>query len=348
MDLINGFLNLVAPPFTFFTLMLFLPPFQLFKLFLSTLGSVFSEDLTGKVVLITGASSGIGEHLAYEYAKRGACLALAARRENRLREVADNAREIGAPDVIAVRADVANVDDCKRFVEQSVNHFGRLDHLVNNAGITSVSMFDDADDVTIFKAIMDVNFWGTVYTTRFAAPHLRSSGGKIIVLSSSASWLPMPRMSFYNASKAAIAQFFETLRVEMPEVHITLVTPGFIESELTQGKYLNRGGKLILDQEMRDVQVSLIPVQKVEDCAKAIVSRAARGERYVTEPKWFRVTDFWKLFCPELVEWTYRLLFLTKVGDSSTETISKKLLDLTGAHRILYPESIQQPEFKRE
>ncbi|KAK3043224.1 hypothetical protein RJ639_002467 [Escallonia herrerae] len=328
MDLINGFLNLVAPPFTFFTLLLFLPPFQLFKLLLSTLRSVFSEDLTGKVVLITGASSGIGEHLAYEYARRGACLALAARRENRLREVADNAREIGAPDVIAVRADVANVDDCKRFVEQSVNHFGRLDHLVNNAGITSVSMFDDTDDVTIFKAIMetfefalacssqDVNFWGTVYTTRFAAPHLRSSGGKIIVLSSSASWLPMPRMSFYNASKAAIAQFFETLRVEMPEVHITLVTPGFIESELTQGKYLNRGGKLILDQEMRDVQVGLIPVQRVEECAKAIVSRAARGERYVTEPKWFRVTYFWKLFCPELVEWTYRLLFLTKMISS--------------------------------
>jgi len=349
MDLIHTFLNLTAPPFTFFSLLFLLPPFQIFKFFLSVLGTVFSEDVAGKVVIITGASSGIGESLAYEYAKRGACLVLAARRERSLQEVAETARDLGSPDVIVVRADVSKVEDCRRVVDQTMNHFGRLDHLVNNAGITSVAMLEEVEDVTDFRAIMDVNFWGFVYMTRFAAPYLRNSRGRIVVLSSSASWLPAPRMSFYNASKAAIAQFFETLRVEFgPDIGITLVTPGFIESELTQGKFLNKGGRLVVDQDMRDVQVSMIPIHRVESCAKAIVRSAMRGERYVTEPAWFRTTFLWKMFCPELVEWIYRLFYITSPGEAPSEAFSKKIMDYTGAKTLLYPESVQVPEPKRD
>lgn len=125
MDLINSFLNLVAPPFTFFTLLFLFPPYYGFKLFLSTLRSLFPEDVAGKVVLITGASSGIGEHLAYEYASRGACLAIAARREDRLQQVAEAARYLGSPAVISIAADVSNVDDCRRMVHQTVDYFGR-------------------------------------------------------------------------------------------------------------------------------------------------------------------------------------------------------------------------------
>ncbi|XP_024949194.1 11-beta-hydroxysteroid dehydrogenase 1A-like isoform X2 [Citrus sinensis] len=204
MDLINKFLNLVAPPFTLFSLCLFLPPFLCYKFLLSVFNSIFSEDVSGKVVIITGASSGIGEHLAYEYARRGACLALCARREKSLEEVADTAREIGSPDVITIRADVSKVDDCRSLVEETMNHFGRLDHLVNNAGISSVAPFEDTVNITDFKQIMDINFWGSVYTTRFAVPHLRYTKGKIAVLSSSASWLTAPRMSFYNAQVSTI------------------------------------------------------------------------------------------------------------------------------------------------
>lgn len=125
MDLIHKFLNIVAPPLTFFTLLLFLPPYWTFKFFLSTINSIFSENIAGKVVHITGASSGIGEQLAYEYAKRGARLALSARRDTALREVADRARDCGSPDVIIIRADVSKVEDCRRLVDDTVNHFGR-------------------------------------------------------------------------------------------------------------------------------------------------------------------------------------------------------------------------------
>ncbi|KAL2482698.1 11-beta-hydroxysteroid dehydrogenase 1A [Forsythia ovata] len=349
MDLIHTFLNLVAPPFTFFTLLLFLPPFQFFKFFLSILASIFTEDVAGKVVIITGASSGIGEHIAYEYAKRGARLVLAARRERSLQEVAETARELGAPDVVVVRADVSKVEDCRKVVDQTMNQLGRLDHLVNNAGLMAVSMLEEAEDVTDFRAIMDINFWGYAYMTKFAAPYLRNSQGRIIVLSSSASWLPAPRMSFYNASKAAVAQFFETLRIEFgPDIGITLVTPGFIESELTQGKFISKAGRLEVDQDMRDVQVNINPIQRVESCAKAIVNRACRGERYVTEPAWFRVTFFWKTFCPEVLEWMYRFLYITSPGDSPQEAHGKKLIDITGAKAVLYPETVQTPETKKD
>ncbi|MCD7464128.1 Polycomb protein sop-2 [Datura stramonium] len=346
-ELIHKFLNLVAPPVTFFSLLLFLPPFQFFKFVLSILGTLFSEDVAGKVIIITGASSGIGEYLAYEYARRGACLTLAARRERSLNEVAERARELGSPDVLTVHADISKAHDCRRIVDQTMSHFGRLDHLVNNAGVHAITLFEDTEDVTDFKSVMDINFWGSVYMTRFAIPYLRYSGGRIIVLSSSASWLPAPRSSFYNASKAAVSQFFETLRVELgQDIKITLVTPGFVESEITQGKYIGKGGDIEVDQEMRDVLISATPVAKVESCAKTIVNSACRGERYVTIPSWFRVSYLWKVFAPEVLEWMYRLMYLSGPGTSPKDALSKKVADYTGAQNVLYPETLRTTETK--
>ncbi|KAL3512561.1 hypothetical protein ACH5RR_025278 [Cinchona calisaya] len=349
MDLINTFLNLVAPPFTFFSLLVFLLPFQAFKFFLSTISSLFSEDVAGKVVIITGASSGIGEHLAYEYARKGACLVLAARREKSLREVADIARELGSPDVQVIRADVSNVDDCRRIVDHTMNHFGRLDHLVNNAGTSAVAMFEDVENITAFRSIMDINFWGSVYMTRFALPYLRNSKGRVIVLSSTTSWLPAPRMHVYNASKAALLQFFDTLRVEFgPDIGITIVTPGFIESELTQGKFMGKAGNIEIDPEMRDTQVNIMPVERAYACARAIVKGACRGDRHVTVPSWFNYTYFWKVFCPEVLEFGYRILFIAGSDSSPEDAFGKKLLDYTGADKILYPETVRVPQPKTE
>ncbi|KAL2935678.1 11-beta-hydroxysteroid dehydrogenase 1B [Bienertia sinuspersici] len=294
MDLLNTFLNVTAPPFTFITLLFLVPPFQIFKYFLSFFSSFFSEDVYGKVVLITGASSGIGEQLAYEYAQRGACLVLSARREGSLREVADLCLELGSPDAIVVPADVAKVDDCRRVIDATISRYGGLNHLVNNAGVVG-----------------DINFWGSVYTTRYAIPHLRKSGGKIVVMSSSASWMPVPRESFYNASKAAMTAFFETLRVELgSDVKITVVTPGVIESELTR-----------------------------ERAARSIIRGVCRGDRYVTVPAWFKVTYFLKVLFPEVLEWTYRLLYLTSTHDIPTGTPEKHKIDYPGARGMLYPGS---------
>ncbi|XP_031247696.1 11-beta-hydroxysteroid dehydrogenase 1B-like [Pistacia vera] len=342
MDLINKFLNITVPFVALVTLPFFLPPYFLFKFLLSTIRNIFSEDVAGKVVLITGASSGIGEHLAYEYARKGACLALIARRELRLREVASQAELIGSPTAIVIPGDVTKVEDCKHFVEATVKHFGRLDHLVTNAGVAPVCMFEDYPDITRAAPAMDINFWGSAYSAYFAIPLLKQSKGKIIAIASAAGWLPVPRMTFYSASKAAVIALYETLRVEYgDDIGITIVTPGVIESEMTEEKFLNKAGKLEADKEIRDVQVSLMPVRSTKKCARAIVNSACRGDKYLTEPSWVRVTFFWKAFWPEIIVWFNNMLLVTGPGTSQRDAPSKKLLDLVkGIKEFLTPDTV--------
>ncbi|GAB4860400.1 hypothetical protein Ancab_035558, partial [Ancistrocladus abbreviatus] len=117
--------NQITLPLTFIFLCFLTPAYWAFKLLRFISNSLFSENVTGKVIVITGASSGIGEHLAYEYARRGASLVLSARRENRLKEVAKKAKNLGSPDVLVVPADVSKVDDCQRLVDKTINHYGR-------------------------------------------------------------------------------------------------------------------------------------------------------------------------------------------------------------------------------
>ncbi|XP_065875603.1 11-beta-hydroxysteroid dehydrogenase A-like [Euphorbia lathyris] len=295
-------LMIYALPFSTLALFpLILPLYFGFKLLRRIKSTLFTENLHAKVVLITGASSGIGEHLAYEYGKRGARLALAARREDRLQAVAEKAKKLGSPDVAVFRADVSNPQDCKTLVDQTVLHFGQLDHLVNNAGILRTATFQGCDDVSNFAPIMDTNFWGSVHCTHSAIPHLRKSKGKIVVISSIASWLPTPKLSFYNASKAALTTFFETLRVEFgSEIGITIVTPGAIHSEMTSNEFLSEFG---LDRT---------GVESTEVCAKAIVESACRGDRSLIVPSHDIVSFILKIVSPELLEWLLRYHILQK------------------------------------
>nr|CAD1820171.1 unnamed protein product [Ananas comosus var. bracteatus] len=301
--------------------------------------------LRGKVVLITGASSGIGEQLAYQYARRGASLSLVARREQALRAVAKTARDLGAPDVIALPADISSSEEAKRIVNETIAHFGQLNHLVANAGIWSNCSFDEITNITAFTRMMDVNFWGSVYPTYYALPHLKASCGRIIVTTSVAGRVPTARMSFYNASKAAEIRFYETLRSELgKQVQITILIPGYVESELTKGKALQKEGEVRVNEEARDIQIGPFPVGHTEMMAKIAVDSACRGEEYVTWPSWY--SPFHMLMClaPELVNWFSIAFYVTKEGNS----LSKRILEATGAKKFLYPASIRSPKIKTE
>ncbi|GJX09127.1 11-beta-hydroxysteroid dehydrogenase 1B-like protein [Tanacetum coccineum] len=267
------------------------------------------------------------KHVAYEYAKRGACLVLAARRKHSLREVADTAVSLGAPDAIAIRADVSNIEDCKR--------------LWNCAGITSMSMLEDITDITRFTQVMDTNFWGYVYTTHLSIPHLRRSKGKIVVIASSGTWLPVP------PSKAAVVSFYESLRMELvSEIGITIVTPGLTESEMSQGKIMDKDGEMVIDQDTRDAEMSIMPIELAAKSAVAIVDGASRGDLYLAVPRWVQTTIYWVAFFPEMVDWLNHWFLLAEQGASPLDAPSKVLLDVPGLRHIVQPDSVISPEIK--
>ncbi|XP_048330023.2 11-beta-hydroxysteroid dehydrogenase-like 4A isoform X1 [Ziziphus jujuba] len=352
MDLFHKLMNILLPPLTLILLIFFLPPFLTFKLLRFVKRSIISsDDVSGKVVLITGAASGIGEQLAYEYGRRGALLVLVDINEENLATVCSKACSLGSQDAISIVADISKLEDCKRFINEAINHFGRcklafldrmyvlcmsvcqyvyvlflvyicnkitnfsncqkmvfpflfsckkVDHLVNNAGIARDGVFKNVEQISDIVPVMDVNFWGTVYSTHFALPHLLKAKGKIVVIASTCGWYPLPRLIIYNASKAALISFFDTLRAELGwDIGITIVTPGVIKTKLTQGDLLQP-----------------VPAESAEGCAKAIVKSACRGDMYLTEPSWIRVLVPLKVFCPELVDIGNRWFSRLKIKSS--------------------------------
>ncbi|CAI9267324.1 unnamed protein product [Lactuca saligna] len=306
MDLFHIFLNIVSVIISIISFIFILPVLSLLRILKFCTRSVYQENLTGKVVLITGASSGIGEHLAYEYAKHGASLALVARRGELLEVVARKAKELGAAEAIVIKADVSKRQDCERFVNETINRFGKLDCLINNAGIIIPGLFEDQRCITDYASIMDVNFWGSVNATQFALPHLRKRKGRIVVIGSTGGWFNVPTMSVYNASKVAQQSFFETLRVELaPDIGITMVTLGTVTTPLANDDFLN------------EANIQWVPIYPVGDCAKAIVNSMRRGDEYLTEPPWMRSVFLWVMFFPEIWHAARRLLLVNRQKASS-------------------------------
>ncbi|KAI4334897.1 hypothetical protein L6164_013602 [Bauhinia variegata] len=284
MSSIHKLLNFSLPIITLILIPILMLPDLFVKLLLSVKKVACSENLARKVVIITGAASGIGEQLAYEYARRGALLSLVDIRKDNLGAVANKARSLGSLNVIIIGADVSKVQD--------------LDHLVNNAGICTSEAVENVDDVSSVTPIMDVNFWGAVYGTLFAIPHLKSSRGKVVVVASDGGWFPVPRFSIYNASKATAINFFETLRIELGwAIGITIVNPGGIETPLSDAISKQWGKK------------SFIRLETAAECAKAIMESVCKGDMYVTEPSWVKVLYSWKLLFPEVMDFVNRFAF---------------------------------------
>ncbi|KAK2371991.1 11beta-hydroxysteroid dehydrogenase [Trifolium repens] len=231
---------------------------------------------------------------------------LVARREHRLKGIAENARRMGARHVIIMAADVVKEDDCKRFVNETINVFGRVDHLVNTVSLGHTFYFEEVTDTSVFPVLLDINFWGNVYPTLVALPYLHQSNGRVIINASVESWLPLPRMSLFGAAKAALINFYETLRFELrDEVGVTIATHGWIGSEMTRGKFMLEEGADMQWKEEREMHVS---GGAVEEFARLIVSGACRGDAYVKFPSWYDVFLLYRVFAPNVLNWAFRLL----------------------------------------
>jgi short-subunit dehydrogenase len=184
-----------------------------------------------KVVIVTGASSGIGLATATLLAKYKAKVVLAARSEDKLNDLC---RELSTyTEVLSIKTDVSVEEDCRNLIEQTVNRFGRIDVLINNAGISMRAMFRDLD-LGVIKRLMDVNFWGTVYCTKYALPYLLESKGSVVGVISTAGYKGLPGRTGYSASKFAINGFLDTLRSEhlYDGLHVMIYAPGFTASNI--------------------------------------------------------------------------------------------------------------------
>ncbi|KAK9095866.1 hypothetical protein Sjap_021363 [Stephania japonica] len=306
MDFVNSLLNLVVPPASLVMLAFAWPTLCFIRAIEWAFRSFYTENMEDKVVVITGASSGVGEQIAYEYAKRGATLVLVAKRLQRLRGISEGARRLGAQHVMIMAADVVKEDDCRRFIGEVISYYGRVDHLVNTASLGHSFFFEEAIDTAVFPHLMDINFWGNVYPTFVALPYLRESNGRIVVNASIESWLPLPRMSLYAAAKAAIINFYETLRFEVKdEVGITISTHGWIGSAMTTGKFMLEEG---LEMQWKEERESPASSGHVEEFARSIVAGACRGDTYVKVPNWYDVFMVYRVFSPDVLRWTFRLL----------------------------------------
>ena len=183
-----------------------------------------------KVAIITGGSSGIGKSLVLKYAKEGYAVVFTGRSSERMKEVVQSLE--GRPH-LALELDAASESDNQKMVDETIDNFGRIDVLICNAGISMRALFEDVE-LSVFKKLMDINFYGAIYATKFALPHLLKSKGSIIAISSINGWRSTPARSAYSSSKFAMQGFFEALRTEVMTrgVNVLVVCPGFTSSNI--------------------------------------------------------------------------------------------------------------------
>ena len=254
------------------------------------------KSLEGKVVIITGASSGIGEAMARLYAKMGAKVVLGARNEEKLSLLAQIIRAEGG-EALYVATDVTKEEDCKRLIAKAVEVFGRVDVLICNAGISMRAIFDDVDTAVLHR-LMDVNFWGTVYCAKCALKYLQASKGSLVGISSVAGLHGLPGRTGYSASKFAMTGLLETIRIENIKkgLHVMVACPGFTASNVrfsaltadgtAQGETPREEGKMMTAEEV----------------ARVVAEGIAKRKRLCLMESEGRATHFVKKFAPGLLD----------------------------------------------
>lgn len=224
---------------------------------------------------MTGASSGIGRALVYEFAKRGAKVVMAARNAEELSRIEQDLSKQGV-ESLPVQTDVTVEEDCKRLIEKTIDRFGKLDVLVNNAGISMRAMFDELD-LDVMHRVMNVNFWGTVNCTRYAIPYLLESKGSVAGIISVAGFLGLPGRTGYSASKFAVRGFLNTLRVENLKrgLHVLVAAPGFTASNIRKTALTSHGVQQGESPRKEDKMMT------AERCAEIVVNGIAKRKREI-------------------------------------------------------------------
>ncbi len=229
--------------------------------------------LKDQVVIITGATSGIGEACALVFGRAGAKIVISGRNQAKLDQTLNLLQSQGIT-AIGVLADAASEGDNKHLIQMAVDSFGKIDILINNAGISMRALFEDLD-LNVFQQVMNTNFGGTVYATKYALPEILKTKGSIIGISSINGFRGTPARTAYTASKYAMNGFFESLRTEVMKrgVHVLVVAPGFTASNIRNNALLADGQ---VQGESPREEIKMMTSQEV---AEAILKATIKKKR---------------------------------------------------------------------
>jgi short-subunit dehydrogenase len=265
-----------------------------------------SEAFRGQVVIITGASAGIGKALALQLASQGAKQAIAARRADRLEQVATECRSRGG-EVLAIPTDVSDEAQCKNLIEKTVATFGRLDMLINNAGMAASALLDEFPDLRLFRQTVDINLYGTVYCTYYALPYLKHSKGRIVAVSSLGGKSAIPYNTPYCASKYALHGFFDSLRMELVQhgVSCSVICPWWVITEFHESQ-LNKDG---LPRGQRGRAIYSKNMMTADQCAAITLAAAYKRRREVLMGPGI-LAVLLKTIAPGFLDWLTFKIFL--------------------------------------
>ena len=267
------------------------------------------NTLANRIVIITGASSGIGEAMAKEYAAQGAKVVLGARSVQKLQLLAGDIRSKGGQAAYC-GVDVTDPAECKELIDTAVREFGGIDVLICNAGISMRAIFDDVE-LDVLHKLMDVNFWGTVNCCKYALPYLQASKGSIVGISSVAGLHGLPGRTGYSASKYAMTGFLETLRIENLKkgLHVMIACPGFTASNVRFSALTADGSQQ--GETPRDEAKMMTADEVARIVAKGILKR----KRLCLMENEGRATHFVKKFAPAFLDRMFYLV-MSKEPDS--------------------------------
>lgn len=247
--------------------------------------------MKNKVVVITGGSSGIGKALAEVFGKNGSKIMITGRKQEALDQAVTELQNQGV-EVIGFQSDVSKEEDNRKMAEEAIRHYGRIDILINNAGISMRALFEDVD-LNVVKQVMDINFYGVLYATKYCLPSILENKGSVIGVSSIAGYRGLPGRTGYSASKFALQGFLEVLRTEMLKkgVHVLTACPGFTTSNIRKSSLTadgsQQGESPRKEEKMMTAEECAMHIYKATKKRKKHLILTAQGKMTVFLNKWF-------------------------------------------------------------
>jgi dehydrogenase/reductase SDR family member 7B len=252
--------------------------------------------MKNKVVIITGGSSGIGKAMAEKFGREGGKILITGRNKEELVKATEDLRLKGIT-IQSFQADVSVEEDNRKMAEEAIRHYGTIDVLINNAGISMRALFSEVD-IAVVKKVMDINFYGVLYATKYCLPEITKNKGSIVGISSIAGFRGLPGRTGYSASKFALNGFLEVLRTELLKtgVHVLTACPGFTASNIRKRSLTKDGSQQGESPRQEEKMMT------AEECAEHIYNATAKRKRTLVLTTQGKLAVFLNKWLPGLAD----------------------------------------------